>query len=175
MTGPPAGWTADEAMTVAGFALFSRFGFVLFCSVEVLGLNPDLHTPSIHSAMSHTPALKLLGVWCSVSCDSQVVVTNTIPHEIQKLQCPKIKTVDISMILSEAIRRIHNGESMSYLFRNIGLDDWTLLPWQNSHSSHGKPSVHAGRPLSGQVLLPSPHILLSDSCDGTRTNFVMSV
>ncbi|KAG8521894.1 Phosphoribosyl pyrophosphate synthase-associated protein 2 [Galemys pyrenaicus] len=53
----------------------------------------------------------------------QVVVTNTIPHEIQKLQCPKIKTVDISMILSEAIRRIHNGESMSYLFRNIGLDD----------------------------------------------------
>uniref|UniRef100_A0A8C8VTR8 Phosphoribosyl pyrophosphate synthase-associated protein 2 n=1 Tax=Peromyscus maniculatus bairdii TaxID=230844 RepID=A0A8C8VTR8_PERMB len=58
-----------------------------------------------------------------VSCDSQVVVTNTIPHEIQKLQCPKIKTVDISMILSEAIRRIHNGESMSYLFRNIGLDD----------------------------------------------------
>lgn len=54
----------------------------------------------------------------------QVIVTNTIPHEIQKLQCPKIKTVDISMILSEAIRRIHNGESMSYLFRNIGMDDW---------------------------------------------------
>uniref|UniRef100_A0A803J9N1 Phosphoribosyl pyrophosphate synthase-associated protein 2 n=1 Tax=Xenopus tropicalis TaxID=8364 RepID=A0A803J9N1_XENTR len=53
----------------------------------------------------------------------EVVVTNTIPHEIQKLQCPKIKTVDISMILSEAIRRIHNGESMSYLFRNIGVDD----------------------------------------------------
>lgn len=59
----------------------------------------------------------------SASCSLQVVVTNTIPHEIQKLQCPKIKTVDISMILSEAIRRIHNGESMSYLFRNIGLDD----------------------------------------------------
>ncbi|KAL1780917.1 phosphoribosyl pyrophosphate synthase-associated protein 2 isoform X1 [Sigmodon hispidus] len=53
----------------------------------------------------------------------EVVVTNTIPHEIQKLQCTKIKTVDISMILSEAIRRIHNGESMSYLFRNTGLDD----------------------------------------------------
>lgn len=56
-------------------------------------------------------------------CAAQVVVTNTIPHELQKLQCPKIKTVDISMILSEAIRRIHNGESMSYLFRNIGVDD----------------------------------------------------
>ncbi|KAM5274172.1 phosphoribosyl pyrophosphate synthase-associated protein 1 isoform 4-T4 [Ctenodactylus gundi] len=52
-----------------------------------------------------------------------VVVTNTVPHEIQKLQCPKIKTVDISLILSEAIRRIHNGESMAYLFRNITVDD----------------------------------------------------
>ncbi|KAI2666130.1 Phosphoribosyl pyrophosphate synthase-associated protein 2 [Labeo rohita] len=47
----------------------------------------------------------------------------TVVGDIQKLQCPKIKTVDISMILSEAIRRIHNGESMSYLFRNIGMDD----------------------------------------------------
>ncbi|KAG8129006.1 putative Phosphoribosyl pyrophosphate synthetase-associated protein [Naja naja] len=52
-----------------------------------------------------------------------VVVTNTVPHEVQKLQCPKIKTVDISLILSEAIRRIHNGESMAYLFRNIAMDD----------------------------------------------------
>ncbi|KAL0584283.1 LOW QUALITY PROTEIN: Phosphoribosyl pyrophosphate synthase-associated protein 1 [Plecturocebus cupreus] len=39
----------------------------------------------------------------------EVVVTNTVPHEVQKLQCPKIKTVDVSWILSEAIRRIHNG------------------------------------------------------------------
>lgn len=28
------------------------------------------------------------------------------------------------MILAEAIRRIHNGESMAYLFRNIAMDDW---------------------------------------------------
>lgn len=55
--------------------------------------------------------------------DHQVVVTNTVPHEVQKLQCPKIKTVDVSMILAEAIRRIHNGESMAYLFRNITVDD----------------------------------------------------
>lgn len=57
------------------------------------------------------------------SAIDEVIVSNTIPHEVQKLQCPKIKTVDISMILAEAIRRIHNGESMSYLFRNIGVDD----------------------------------------------------
>ncbi|KAG1679213.1 Phosphoribosyl pyrophosphate synthase-associated protein 2 [Nymphon striatum] len=52
-----------------------------------------------------------------------VVVTNTIPHARQKMQCHKIKTVDISILISEAIRRIHNKESMSYLFRNVTLDD----------------------------------------------------
>ncbi|XP_005736288.1 phosphoribosyl pyrophosphate synthase-associated protein 1 isoform X1 [Maylandia zebra] len=57
------------------------------------------------------------------SAIDEVVVTNTVPHEVQKLQCPKIKTVDVSMILAEAIRRIHNGESMAYLFRNIAMDD----------------------------------------------------
>lgn len=53
----------------------------------------------------------------------EVVVTNTIPHELQKMQCHKIKTVDISVMLSEAIRRIHNKESMSYLFKNVTLED----------------------------------------------------
>lgn len=43
-------------------------------------------------------------------------MTNTVPHGMQKPQCPKIETADISLILSEAIRRIHNGESMAYLF-----------------------------------------------------------
>ncbi|KAK7112931.1 phosphoribosyl pyrophosphate synthase-associated protein 2-like [Littorina saxatilis] len=57
------------------------------------------------------------------SCIDEVVVTNTVPHEGKKMQCHKIKTVDISSLLAEAIRRIHHGESMSYLFRNIGMDD----------------------------------------------------
>ncbi|KAH7641013.1 phosphoribosyl pyrophosphate synthase-associated protein 2-like protein [Dermatophagoides farinae] len=35
---------------------------------------------------------------------NEVVVTNTVPHEVQKLQCAKIKTVDISILISEAIR-----------------------------------------------------------------------
>ncbi|KAL4718080.1 hypothetical protein ACJJTC_018226 [Scirpophaga incertulas] len=53
----------------------------------------------------------------------EVVVTNTVPHELQKMQCNKIKTIDISVLLSEAIRRIHNKESMSYLFKNVTLED----------------------------------------------------
>ena len=62
----------------------------------------------------------------------EVVVTNTIPHEIQKMQCHKIKTVDISVLLAEAIRRIHNKESMSYLFRNVTLEDWKLRLLKNT-------------------------------------------
>ncbi|KAK6740570.1 hypothetical protein RB195_008803 [Necator americanus] len=44
-----------------------------------------------------------------------VVVTNTIPQDENMKQCPKIQCIDISMILAEAIRRTHNGESVSYL------------------------------------------------------------
>lgn len=57
------------------------------------------------------------------SAIDEVVVTNTVPHEVQKMQCHKIKTVDISLLISEAIRRIHNQESMSYLFRDITAED----------------------------------------------------
>jgi len=52
-----------------------------------------------------------------------VIVTNTVPLADKIRSCPKIQSVDISALLSEAVRRIHNGESMSYLFRNIPLED----------------------------------------------------
>ncbi len=57
-----------------------------------------------------------------VTC-AQVIVTNTVPHDLQKMQCHKIKTVDVSMMLAEAIRRIHNQESMSHLFQQISSCD----------------------------------------------------
>ncbi|XP_056444484.1 ribose-phosphate pyrophosphokinase 2 [Gadus chalcogrammus] len=50
-----------------------------------------------------------------------VVVTNTIPQEEKMKSCEKIQVIDISMILAEAIRRTHNGESVSYLFSHVPL------------------------------------------------------
>lgn len=47
---------------------------------------------------------------------TEVVITNTIPCEEKQQQCSKLRSVDISATLSEAIRRTHNGESISYLF-----------------------------------------------------------
>ncbi|XP_037094085.1 phosphoribosyl pyrophosphate synthase-associated protein 1-like isoform X2 [Pollicipes pollicipes] len=57
------------------------------------------------------------------SAIDEVVVTNTVPHDVQKIHCHKIKTVDVSILLAEAIRRLHNKESLSYLFRNITTED----------------------------------------------------
>lgn len=53
------------------------------------------------------------------SCLSQVVVTNTVPLGDKQERCPKIKVIDVSSTIAESIRRTHNGESVSYLFRNV--------------------------------------------------------
>jgi len=57
------------------------------------------------------------------SAINEVIVTNTVPHEVQKMRCHKIKTVDISLMICEAIRRIYHCESMGPLFREITIDD----------------------------------------------------
>ncbi len=46
----------------------------------------------------------------------ELVVTNTIPLKPETKQCAKIKVLSISNLLGEAIRRIHNEESVSSLF-----------------------------------------------------------
>lgn len=49
---------------------------------------------------------------------SKLVCTNTVPYdENKKKLCPKLDSIDISFVLAEAIRRLHNGESISYLFK----------------------------------------------------------
>ena len=50
-----------------------------------------------------------------------VVVTNTIPQDMHMSECQKIQCIDVSMMFAEAIRRNHNGESVSYLFSNVPL------------------------------------------------------
>ncbi len=49
------------------------------------------------------------------SCIEEVVVTNSIPFENGK-RCDKVKVLDVSPLLGEAIRRIHMEESISMLF-----------------------------------------------------------
>ncbi|KAI1315588.1 ribose-phosphate pyrophosphokinase [Mortierella claussenii] len=50
------------------------------------------------------------------SCIDQVIVSNSIPQEEHLQGCPKMKVFNVAPIFAEAIRRIHNGESVSMLF-----------------------------------------------------------
>ncbi|XP_014261809.1 ribose-phosphate pyrophosphokinase 1 isoform X1 [Cimex lectularius] len=55
----------------------------------------------------------------NTACFEAVVVTNTIPQEEHMKDCPKVRCIDVSMMFAEAVRRTHNGESVSYLFSNV--------------------------------------------------------
>jgi ribose-phosphate pyrophosphokinase len=46
----------------------------------------------------------------------EMIVTDTIPLKSEARACPKIKTLSISSLLAEAIRRIYEDESVSDLF-----------------------------------------------------------
>jgi ribose-phosphate pyrophosphokinase len=46
----------------------------------------------------------------------EVVVTNSIPPSEETKSCEKIKVLSIGRLLGEAIRRIHNSDSVSSLF-----------------------------------------------------------
>jgi ribose-phosphate pyrophosphokinase len=47
---------------------------------------------------------------------AEVVFTNSIPLSPEAAQSGKIKQISIGRLLGEAIRRIHNSDSVSSLF-----------------------------------------------------------
>ena len=53
---------------------------------------------------------------------SRVVVTNTVPLGDKEQRCERLRIMDISPTLAEAIRRTHNGESVSFLFTHAPTD-----------------------------------------------------
>jgi ribose-phosphate pyrophosphokinase len=46
----------------------------------------------------------------------EMIVTDTIPLREEAKECPKIRVLSISSLLADAIRRIYEDESVSYLF-----------------------------------------------------------
>ena len=55
----------------------------------------------------------------NMSFIDEMVVSNTVPQAENIKRCPKINVLDIKIIFAEAIRRIHNGESVSFLFESL--------------------------------------------------------
>jgi ribose-phosphate pyrophosphokinase len=51
----------------------------------------------------------------------ELIVSNTVPQEEHLTNSTKVKVIDVAPIFGEAIRRIHNGESVSFLFDVVAL------------------------------------------------------
>jgi ribose-phosphate pyrophosphokinase len=71
----------------------------------------EVLTACTHAVLSG-PALDRL----QKSCISQMVITNTIPLRGKEQVCPKLHQLSVAPLLGEAIRRIHEHESVSSLF-----------------------------------------------------------
>jgi len=71
----------------------------------------EVWTACTHAVLSG-PALDRL----QKSCISQMVITNTIPLRGKEKMCPKLHQLSVAPLLGEAIRRIHEDESVSSLF-----------------------------------------------------------
>ena len=52
----------------------------------------------------------------NASAIEEVLITDTIPHLAAGKNLDKIKVLSVAELLAEAIRRIHEGESVSSLF-----------------------------------------------------------
>lgn len=54
----------------------------------------------------------------------KLVVTNSVPQsENVRISEGKLNILDVSPLLSESIRRTHNGESFNILFGEVGLSE----------------------------------------------------
>ena len=71
----------------------------------------EVWTACTHAVLSG-PALERL----QNSVLTQVITTNTIPLRGKEEVCPKIHQLSVAPLLGEAIRRIHEDESVSSLF-----------------------------------------------------------
>ncbi|RKO94956.1 PRTase-like protein, partial [Caulochytrium protostelioides] len=49
----------------------------------------------------------------------ELVVSNSVPQQAHLEATDKLKVFDITAMFAEAIRRIHNGESVSFLFESV--------------------------------------------------------
>jgi ribose-phosphate pyrophosphokinase len=106
--------------------------------LELLNRLRELGVRSIRVACTHglfaAGALKRIGDQPDVL---EIVCTNTVPIPVEE-RIPKLQVLSIAPALAEAMRRIHNGESVSALF-----DDKELAPGEVAWLEPAKRSPEA--------------------------------
>jgi len=71
---------------------------------------------SVHALVSHGLLSETNMALIDLLPIEELVVTNTVPQKQHQEACKKLRTIDVSPIIAESIRRTHNGESISLLF-----------------------------------------------------------
>lgn len=83
--------------------------YILFIFIYIFFVNDN----NSHGVLSE-PALDRI----AKSYLSEVYVTDSIPQEENINNCKKLKVLNLAPLLSNAIQRIHNDQSLSILFKN---------------------------------------------------------
>ena len=103
-----------------------KHGSTTNCTYLILGLttfqfnNCDNLMLNIYAVWSYIPVLE---IWLVFNIKFWSIKHFSVPLSNGLAISPKMHVVDVSKMFAEAIRRIHNGESMSALFTNI-TEDW---------------------------------------------------
>lgn len=112
-----AGVVGDVSGRVA--ILVDDMGYTCMTVSQAAEVLKDAGATEVIAIISH-------GVLCEGAIErinnsqlSSVVVTNSLPQDENLDKCPRLKYIDVSSVFSEAIRRTHNGESVSYLFNHV--------------------------------------------------------
>jgi len=68
----------------------------------------------------------------------QLIVTNTIPQHAHVEGCTRVREIDVSHVLAEAVRRSHFGESVSFLFASLPWTDQVRLDYSQTAEEEAK-------------------------------------
>ncbi len=103
----------DGCITIIVDDMIDTAGTLVTCA-EVLKQNGavQVYAAATHALLNGSACAKI-----QKSCIEKVIITNTVPIPKEKLDsCSKLHVVSIAKLVAEAIRRVHNEESLSILF-----------------------------------------------------------
>ena len=87
-----------------------------FTLVTAASLLKENGARKIYAIVTHARLSEISLKMITDSEIDEIIVSNSIPQADNERLCSKLKVFDLVPILSEAIRRTHNGESVSFLF-----------------------------------------------------------